>query len=100
MGSAWSYHAGADLYLFDPSVERVRQLDVVLPSLRTQRNRKFVFAGSYLDSYTLHPKGYVVALTTRGKAFTMGNWEGPVLNTANLTVCAIVSWNGSTTASV
>ncbi len=73
------YHAGADLYLFDPSTENVSQLDVVLPSTRTQRNRKFVSAGSYLDSYALHPKGYAVALTTRGKAFTMGNWDGPVL---------------------
>ncbi|HEX9131483.1 MAG TPA: PDZ domain-containing protein [Ktedonobacteraceae bacterium] len=73
------YHAGADLYLFDPSADRVRQLDIVLPSIRTQRNRKFTNAGSYLDSYSLHPKGYAVALTTRGKAFTMGNWEGPVL---------------------
>jgi tricorn protease len=78
-GERLVYHAGADLYLFDPSTERVRQLDIVLPSLRTQRNRKFVSAGSYLDSYALHPKGYAVALTTRGKAFTMGNWEGPVL---------------------
>jgi len=73
------YHAGADLYLFDPATENVRQLDVVLPSIRTQRNRKFVSAGSFLDSYALHPKGYAVALTTRGKAFTMGNWDGPAL---------------------
>jgi len=73
------YHAGANLYLFDPSTENVRQLDVVLPSIRTQRNRKFVSAGSFLDSYALHPTGYAVALTTRGKAFTMGNWDGPVL---------------------
>jgi tricorn protease len=78
-GQRLVYHAGADLYLFDPSTEQTRQLDVVLPSIRTQRNRKFVSAGSYLDSYALHPKGYAVALTTRGKAFTMGNWDGPVL---------------------
>jgi len=78
-GQRLVYHAGANLYLFDPSTGRVRQLDVVLPSIRTQRNRKFISAGSYLDSYSLHPKGYAVALTTRGKAFTMGNWEGPVL---------------------
>ncbi len=78
-GERLVYHAGADLYLFDPSTESVRQLDIVLPSIRTQRNRKFVSAGSYLDSYALHPKGYAVALTTRGKAFTLGNWEGPVL---------------------
>jgi tricorn protease len=78
------YHAGADLYLLDPSTEKVRKLAVVLPSIRTQRNRKFVSAGSYLDTYALHPQGYAAALTTRGKAFTMGNWEGPVLQHGEL----------------
>jgi tricorn protease len=78
-GQRLVYHTGADLYLFDPSAGRAQQLDVVLPSIRTQRNRKFVSAGSYLDNFALHPKGYAVALTTRGKAFTLGNWEGPVL---------------------
>src|SRR5437588_1404563 len=73
------YHAGAKLYLFDPDTESVRHIDVELPSLRTQLNRKFVSAGRYLNSYALHPQGYAVALTTRGKAFSMGNWEGPVL---------------------
>src|SRR6266699_2657189 len=83
-GQRLVYHAGANLYLFDPSTRRVRQLDVVLPSIRTQRNRKFVSAASYLDSYNLHPQGYSVGLTTRGKAFTMGNWEGPVLQHGEL----------------
>ena len=78
-GQRLVYHAGGDLYLFDPSAGNTRQLRVVLPSIRTQRNRKFVPAGGFLDNYALHPKGYAVALTTRGKAFTMGNWEGPVL---------------------
>jgi tricorn protease len=73
------YHTGGDLYLFDPGKAEVRQVEVTLPSTRTQRNRKFVSSGFYLDSYTLHPQGYAVALTTRGKAFSMANWEGPVL---------------------
>ena len=78
-GSSLVYHAGADLFLFDPQSEDIRHIDVDLPSLRTQRNRKFVHTSKYLDSYALHPQGYAVALTTRGKAFSMGNWEGPVL---------------------
>lgn len=73
------YHAGGDLYLFDPAREETQHLEVTLPSSRTQRNRKFVPAASYLDTYALHPQGYAVALTTRGKAFTLGNWEGPVV---------------------
>jgi len=78
-GQRLVYHAGAALYLFNPTSGEVRRLDTELPSIRTQRNRKFVSAAEYLDSYTLHPQGYAVTLTTRGKAFSMGNWEGPVL---------------------
>ncbi|GCE13640.1 S41 family peptidase [Tengunoibacter tsumagoiensis] len=79
-GKRLVYASGADLYLYDPqSADPPRQLPLQLPSLRTQRSRKFVHAASYLDTYALHPQGYALALTTRGKAFTMGNWEGPVL---------------------
>ncbi len=78
-GQRLVYHAGADLYLFNPHSQRVRRLDIVLPSQRTQVNRKFVHAASNLDTYALHPQGEAIALTTRGKAFSMGNWEGAVL---------------------
>ena len=76
------YQAGAELYLFDPHLPPAsasQRLVIELPSLRTQRSRKFVSASAHLDTYALHPQGHAVALTTRGKAFTMGNWEGPVL---------------------
>ncbi|HEU0000115.1 MAG TPA: PDZ domain-containing protein [Ktedonobacteraceae bacterium] len=78
-GRRMIYHAGADLYLFDPDESRSHHLHVSLPGSRSQRNRKFVYAGRNLHSTALHPQGYALALTTRGKAFSSGNWEGPVL---------------------
>ncbi|HTI15445.1 MAG TPA: PDZ domain-containing protein [Dictyobacter sp.] len=83
-GERLVYHAGADLYLFDPRTDTTQQLEVTLPSVRTQLNRKFVNAGTYLDTYTIHPQGHMLAFTTRGKAFSMGNWEGPVLQHGEL----------------
>jgi tricorn protease len=73
------YHAGANLYLFDPASQRSRQIEVSLSSGRTQLSRKFVPTSQNLEEYVLHPEGYAVALVARGKAFSMGNWEGPVL---------------------
>jgi tricorn protease len=73
------YHAGADLYLFDPAGHESARISVEFHSPQTQRNRKFVRAERYLDSWTLHPGGHAVAITTRGKAFTFANWEGAVL---------------------
>jgi tricorn protease len=73
------YHAGGDLYLLEPDrTDGGAQLDVTLASARAQRARKFVPAAKYLDSWQPHPKGHAVTLTTRGKAFSMGNWEGAV----------------------
>ncbi len=78
-GQRLVFQSGADLFVFDPEMEHVHRLKIDLPSQRTQRNRKFVPADYYLDTLALHPLGHSVALTSRGKAFTMGNWEGAVI---------------------
>ena len=72
------YHAGADLFVYDPQSETSERIEITYPSPRTQRNRKFVEAKTYLENVTLHPKGHKLAINARGKAFSMGNWRGPV----------------------
>ena len=72
------YHAGADLFLFDPRNGRSRKINIDFRSPRTQRNRKYVNAARYLEDYAPHPKGHSVALTVRGRVFAMANWEGSV----------------------
>ncbi|HLV82051.1 MAG TPA: S41 family peptidase [Chthonomonadaceae bacterium] len=77
-GARIVYHAGADLFLYDPRTGSDRRIEVAYHSPRVQRQRKFVDAAKYLESYAPHPEGHSLALTARGKSFTMGNWEGAV----------------------
>jgi tricorn protease len=73
------YHAGADLYVFDPTTDTSHQVAVELYSPQAQRKRKFAAGDRYLQGYSPHPEGHSTAVTARGKAFTMGNWEGAVV---------------------
>ncbi|MEN8237238.1 MAG: S41 family peptidase [Pseudomonadota bacterium] len=78
-GKQIAYHAGADLYLYDVQTEQNTKIDINYSSPRHQRNRKFVSCSRYLEDYALHPEGHSLSLTSRGKAFYMGNWDGPSL---------------------
>ena len=73
------YHAGSELYVFDPAANQAQPIAIAFHSSRAQRNRKFVDAADYLQDYDIHPNGWAVALTARGKPFAMANWEGAVL---------------------
>ena len=73
------YHAGADLYLLDPAGGQSLPIPVKFHSPQIQRNRKFVDAHKYLQDWDIHPKGHSVALSIRGRLFTMANWEGAAL---------------------
>ena len=73
------YHAGGDLYCFDPQTNTTTQVRPVYGSARHERNRKFVSAQSYLEDTALHPFGHHLALTARGKPFLLERTQGPVL---------------------
>jgi len=72
------YHAGADLYLLDPAAGAYGRVAVAFASAGAQRARRYVPAAEFIDSYALNADGARVALTTRGRPFAMGDWEGAV----------------------
>ena len=78
-GTRIVYHAGADLFVYHIENDTDTRVDVEFRSPRIQRQRKFVSASRYLREYALTPDGHALALTVRGKSFTMANWEGAVL---------------------
>ncbi|MEO0127933.1 MAG: peptidase, partial [candidate division WOR-3 bacterium] len=73
------YHAGGDIYVLYPETNRVERVKIDFRSPRVQTQRKFVDAGRYLEDYAIHPEGARVCVTSRGKVFSMPNWEGPVI---------------------
>ena len=72
------YQAGANLFLFDPASGDARKIDIEYRSPRVQRNRKFIDAARYLESYRPHPNENSLALTARGKIAALQCWDGPV----------------------
>jgi tricorn protease len=77
-GSQIVYHAGGNLFRFDPTTQSNQTIEVDFHSPRVQRQRKFVDTSRYLEDYTLHPEGHSTVVTARGKSFQFGNWEGAV----------------------
>ena len=73
------YHAGADLFVYNLESDTENRVDVEFRSPRIQRQRKFVNASAYLQEFNPAPDGHALAVTVRGKPFTMANWEGAVL---------------------
>lgn len=49
------YHAGADLFVYDIASDSSQRVEVTYHSPRVQRNRKFVDATRYMDSWQLRP---------------------------------------------
>ncbi|HEY5579082.1 MAG TPA: S41 family peptidase, partial [Acidimicrobiia bacterium] len=78
-GARIVYHAGADLWAYDPSEDATRRLAVQTSGSRSQRNRRFSDPTANLERFHLHPEGHSIALVSRGGVFTMPLWEGAPL---------------------
>ena len=72
------YHAGGDLYLFDPETAQDSLIPVTYLSQRRQRQVKQVDAALHLTEFRPGPDGRSMTVVTRGKPFTMAAFDGPV----------------------
>lgn len=77
-GSNIVYHAGGELFLLNPATNENSKIEVEFNSPQIQLQRKFVSAEQFLEDYAIHPNGHKTTITTRGKSFSFGNWEGAV----------------------
>lgn len=80
-GERFVYSLGGDIYCFDPATGQTQMIEIDCASPRAHLARKFVDATDFIDDFELHPRGHSVALTTRGKCYNFGLWEGAVRQT-------------------
>lgn len=79
-GARIVYHAGANLYVFDPELGESIEIAVNYRSQRTQREPIYPSAEQYVTEATANGDGTRVGITTRGQLFYLGPWAGPVLS--------------------
>ncbi len=81
-GKALIYHVGGELWTLDPEEnfgpERETQIPIGWHSTKTRLQRRFFYGDEYWEETTIHPQGHEVALTARGKLFSMPFWEQAV----------------------
>ena len=73
------YHAGADLFIFNVTNNRYNKIDILFNSSRVQTSRKFSNTFTYLEKINSNKTNTHLNIISRGKAFTFGNWNGPVI---------------------
>lgn len=77
-GKSIVYQHGADLHHFDLKNSKSTIIEIQYSTPKSQAQRKFVPTGRYLEHYSINSDGSSLGVISRGKAFTFGDWEGPV----------------------
>jgi len=81
-GKTLVYHVGGELWKLDPqekaSAKREAQINIGWHSTKTRLQRRFFYGEAYWEETMLHPHGHEIALTARGKLFSMPLWEQAV----------------------
>jgi tricorn protease len=77
------YQHAAELWALDVASDRAARIEVGFASPRAHRNRRFVDAAEFMHSFDVHPDGHSLAVDSRGRAFTLPLWDGPVRALAN-----------------
>jgi len=75
-GQTLVYHAGGDIYCFDPETNQSRIIEIDYFSQRPQRQRKFVDARKFNESFNVSPDGARITYGSRGQIFAFQNWTG------------------------
>jgi tricorn protease len=65
--------------VLDPETGESVKVEIEYASPQVQQSRKYAVPAKYFEDYALCDDGSMLALVHRGKMFTMGNWEGAVL---------------------
>ncbi|HCA42329.1 MAG TPA: peptidase [Bacteroidetes bacterium] len=86
-GNTIVYHCGGDLYSLDVKSDKSKKLNFVFNNTFSLTRDRFINPSDNLEDYDISKDSSRVAITSRGKVFVMGNWEGPAIQIPNVNGC-------------
>ena len=78
-GKSIVYHSGADIYLYNLENNKSIKINIDYNSGFINKSRKFDSAFHYLEHIDIDSKANNCNIISRGKNFTMANWDGAVI---------------------
>lgn len=77
-GEKMVVQSAGDLLVFDPKADALTQFFIRLPSHHVQQKRKSVDGSKTIEKFSLQPQGERLVISSRGKVFHFGHWNGPI----------------------